>query len=260
MESVRKALLVLETVAISQPVGVAELSRALSLPKSSVQRSLLTLKDAGWIRSDGGEVTRWEITSKALQVGRYYRGADDLRQVALPVMSEIREQTEETVHLMVPDGDTMVLVERLLTPQPIRVDIPVGRSMPMHMVSNGKAFLARLDPTAVERYITHGLDRSTERTITDPVAFRAELQAIDARGYAVNQGEWRADVRAVASAVVDGTGRPVGSISISTPPGRMSAAKERRYGGLVVEGARRIGENLTGPPHPAAQSTPTALG
>ncbi|MFI6345845.1 IclR family transcriptional regulator [Streptomyces sp. NPDC050560] len=243
----RKALVVLETVADMQPVGVAEVSRALGLPKSSVQRSLLTLKDAGWIRPVGSEVTRWEITSKALQVGQYFRGADDLRQVALPIMNEVRAETDETVHLMVPDGQAMVLVERLMTHRPIRVDIPVGRSIPMHTVSNGKAYLALLDETAVESYIAHGLDRSTTHTITDPETLRAELKAIRARGYAVNHGEWRSDVRAVASAIEGGTGGPVGSISISTPPDRMRAAEERRYAALVVDAARRIGASLTGP-------------
>jgi IclR family transcriptional regulator, acetate operon repressor len=227
-----------------QPVGVAEISRAVNLPKSSVQRSLLTLKDAGWIRPVGTEITRWEITSKALQVGQYFRGADDLRQLALPIMNEVRAKVDETVHLMVPDGGAMVLVERLMSHRTIRVDIPVGRSIPMHMVSNGKAYLASLDEAAVDQYVAHGLDRSTTHTITDPETFRAELATIRTRGYAVNHGEWRSDVRAVASVIVDPTGRPAGSVSISTPPDRMRAAEERQYSTLVVDAARRIGATL----------------
>lgn len=75
MQSVLNALRVLEEVAARQPVGVADLARALDLPKSSAQRALRTLDTAGWIRPAGGEVTRWVLTTKALQVGRRATGS-----------------------------------------------------------------------------------------------------------------------------------------------------------------------------------------
>ncbi|MFD6105327.1 helix-turn-helix domain-containing protein, partial [Nocardia salmonicida] len=53
-------------LAVLQPVGVADLARALDLPKSSVQRSLVTLHATGWIRPAAGTPTRWVVTTKAL--------------------------------------------------------------------------------------------------------------------------------------------------------------------------------------------------
>lgn len=246
MESVRKALLVLESVAALQPVGVAEISRHLDLPKSSVQRSLVTLNENGWIRHSGSEITRWEITSKAVQLGQRFRASGDLRESVLPVMAKLREAVDETVHLMVPDGGNMVLIERILTQRPLRVEIPIGRSMAMHMISNGKAYLAHLGSEAVDEYVAHGLERSTDRTITDPGALREELAAVRERGYAVNRGEWRTDICAIASAILTAEGKPVGSVSISTPPERMPAGDEERLGELVVDATHTIRGGLVG--------------
>lgn len=74
MQNVLNALRALEEVAERQPIGVAELARAMDLPKSSVQRALVTLHTAGWIRPASGTTTRWMVTTKALHVGRHATG------------------------------------------------------------------------------------------------------------------------------------------------------------------------------------------
>ncbi|MCP6275077.1 hypothetical protein NL452_27645, partial [Klebsiella pneumoniae] len=65
-----------------------------------------------------------------------------------------------------------------------------------------------------------GLTRFTEATIGDPEALRAELRAVHTRGYALNEGEWRADVAAVAAAILGPDGTPVASMSINLPASR----------------------------------------
>lgn len=61
MRSVRTTFRSLDAVADNQPIGVSELARRLELPKSTVQRSLATLVDLGWIRTDGSDITRWML-------------------------------------------------------------------------------------------------------------------------------------------------------------------------------------------------------
>ncbi|MFB4277425.1 IclR family transcriptional regulator [Nonomuraea sp. MTCD27] len=235
MQNVITALRVLEEVAARQPIGVGELARGLGLPKSTVQRSLRTLHEAGWIRPAGGEVTRWQVTSKALQVAR---GTElGLRDAAMPVMEELRQRTGETIHLMVPEGDAVVLIERLETDKPLRIVLPLGIRLPLHASANGKAVLAHLHRPAGE------LPGYTDTTIIDPGALRAELEAVLARGYADNRGEWRSDIAAVAAAVLGPDG-PVASLSVSTPASRMPEELRAEYGKLVTQAARALGESL----------------
>lgn len=244
MQNVLNALRVLEEVAVRQPVGVGELARVLALPKSSVQRALRTLHTAGWLRPVEGEYTRWALTTKALHVGRHAAGELSLRDAAVPVMEELRRDTEETIHLMVPEGDKMVLIERLETPKPVRIVIPLGGSAPLHGSSNGKAVLAQSPVEEVERLFTEGLHRYTDTTIVDRDELLAELAETRSRGYATNQGEWRSDIAAVAAAIMGASGRPIGSISISTPINRMPDELRPTYGLLVHDAAQRISAAL----------------
>ncbi|GAB2909598.1 IclR family transcriptional regulator [Nonomuraea fastidiosa] len=231
MRSVVNALRALEAVAARQPIGVGELARELGLPKSTVQRSLKTLHEAGWIRPAGGEVTRWQVTSKVLRLARTTELS--LRDAAMPVMEELRQRTGETIHLMVPEGDAVVLIERLETDKPVRIVLPLGIRLPLHASANGKAVLAHLDRPLGE------LPAYTENTITDPAALRAELDRVRARGYADNRGEWRSDIAAVAAAVLGPSG-PVASLSVSTPAGRMTETLRAEYGALVTEAAAAL--------------------
>lgn len=238
------ALCVLEGVADHQPAGVAQLSRALGLPKSTVQRALRTLGAAGWIQPASGGVTRWVLTARARHVGRLAGEDTGIREAAMAAMEMLRRETGETVHLMVPDGDRSVLIERLQTSNPVRIVLPLGSSAPLHGSSNGKAILARLGPGGARAVLGDALPRYTDTTIVDWEQLEAELAEIRRRGYATNNGEWRADIAAVAAAIVRDDGQPVASLSVSTPISRMSPEAAARYGALVAEAARQVSTAL----------------
>ena len=244
MRNVLNTLRVLEEVATRQPVGVGELARALDMPKSSVQRALHTLNTAGWIRAGNGEITRWVVTTKALDVGRHASGDLGMRDAAMPIMEDLRLRTEETIHLEVPEGNKMVLIERLETPKPVRIALALGSSKPMHASANGKAVLANSAPEVIARQLAAGLPRYTDTTITDPERLRAELDEIRARGYATNNGEWRSDIAAVGAVVLGGDAHPVASLSVSTPITRMTEQARSFFGALVSEAAKTLSARL----------------
>ncbi|HEY1703978.1 MAG TPA: IclR family transcriptional regulator [Trebonia sp.] len=244
MQNVLNALRVLEEVAARQPAGVAELARATGIPKSSVQRALRTLATAGWIRPAGDGITRWVVTTKALYVGRHAAGDLSLRDVAVPVMEDLRRRIDETIHLAIPEGDKVVLIERLETSKPVRIVLPLGMSLPLHASAHGKAVLAAGSPALVEQLLDRGLPEYTDTTITDPGELLAELKEIRKRGYSTNDGEWRSDVSAFAAAVVDDTGHPVASISVNIPTSRMTDESRSAYGALVHEAAAAVSAAL----------------
>lgn len=47
-------------------------------------------------------------------------GGESLRDIALPVMNDLQSATTETIHRAAPDGDLLVLVERLGTSHRLR--------------------------------------------------------------------------------------------------------------------------------------------
>lgn len=244
MRNVLNTLRVLEEVAARQPVGVGELARVLTMPKSSVQRSLQTLHAAGWICPATGELTRWRVTTKALDVGRHASGDLGLRDAAVPVMEDLRKRTEETIHLTVPEGHRAILIERLETSKPVRISMALGHALPLHASANGKAMLASGPGSVVDELIASGLPRYTDTTITDPAALCAELDAIRHRGYATNNGEWRSDVGSVAAAVLAGPDNPVASLSVNVPVGRLTETSQPLYGAAVQEAAGTLSARL----------------
>ncbi|MFG1794946.1 IclR family transcriptional regulator [Nocardia sp. NPDC049149] len=244
MRNVLNTLRVLEEVAVRQPIGVGELSRVLDMPKSSVQRVLVTLDTAGWIRPAAGEVTKWVLTTKALAVGSSAGGDLGLRGTALPIMEDLRRHTGETIHLTIPEDGKMVLIERLETDKPVRTNMALGHSLPMHASANGKTVLANSSPEVLKLLLAEELPRYTDRTITDPDDLRAELATIRARGFAVNNGEWRSDVGAVAAVVLGGHEKPIASLSVNIPINRLTAESEPVFGAAVSEAARTLAERL----------------
>lgn len=243
MRSVTTALQVLEAVALNQPVGLSALARALGMPKSTVQRNLATLAEAGWIEpyEDGG---RWQVGLRAFVVGSVVGSRGGLRPAALPVMKVLSAEVGETVHLMVPSGRDVVLVERIDSPHPLRTVAPLGARGPMHATSNGKSFLAALPQAEVEAYIREGLPAVTTRTIVEPAALRSDLEKVAELGYAICREELEEGVVSVGAAIRRGDGHPVASLSISGPVSRMLDDLLDEYGKKVRQAAESIAAAL----------------
>lgn len=244
MRTVLSAFRVLEEVAYAQPAGVGELARKLRMPKTTVQRALQTLWTAGWICPDGAEVTRWVLTTRALHIGQRAIADIGVRDAALPIMHELRRDTGETAHLMVLQEDRAVLIERVETEHPIRAVIPLGSAVPLHGSSNGKAMLAYRSPDEIRAIIGDRLERYTDKTIVNWDQFFAELASVRERGFAMNVGEWRTDITAVASPIFDHEGKTVASMSVSAPVTRMPKKLRLAYGALVTQAAQRASATL----------------
>jgi IclR family transcriptional regulator, acetate operon repressor len=244
MRSVRTALQVLEAVSELQPVGLSELSRKLGLPKTTVQRGLSSLGDAGWLDHDPADTSRWIVSVKAFIVGSTVGNRSGLREHALPQMNILAADVGETIHLAILDGDTVVLIERIDSPHPIRAFAAVGERAPLHASSNGKVILAHLSRGRRDRYLRGDLKPITSHTITTPEGLIEELESIRARGYAVADEELQDGVVSIAAAVRGGDGAPVGSLSISGPKSRMPKSVRAEYGRKVRAIAEAIAAGL----------------
>lgn len=244
MRSVRTTFQVLEAVADNQPVGLSELARRLALPKTTVQRSLATLADLGWIRTDGTESTRWVLGDQVRLLSEKIDDLGRLREIALPVLGHLNAETHETIHLAVLESRGVRLIERLDSKHPLRLVQPIGSRSPLHASSNGKSIMAHLPEAEIESYIGDGLHPITANTITDRDALRAELKAIRTRGYAVADEELTEGTISVAACIRPSSGgRPLAGISVSGPSFRMREHCDS-YGNKVARAAAEIAARL----------------
>ncbi|NLU73635.1 IclR family transcriptional regulator [Streptomyces sp. HNM0575] len=254
MRAVITTLRVLETVAELQPVGVSAIARATAIPKSSVHRCLLTLREAEWLTTSSTDGTRWVLTGRALSVGIHAQAELGLREAALPTMRQLRDETHETIHLSSYGSDhDLVVIDRMDSDEPVRTWVHLGARVPLHASCSGRAILARLPDAEVERLLGRAagksgeggeLERFSETTPVDLAAVLDDLGRVRERGYATNDCAWRPGVGAVGAALVDPRGRPVGALAISVPVQRYDAERAGRLGPLAADAARRVSAGL----------------
>ena len=200
---------------------VTDLAAGAGLDKGTTSRLLSTLRDAGWAYQSPDD-RRYRLAGKALSLSHDYTNRVDLRALAMPLLSELRDEWNETVHLGVIEGNEVVYVERLEPQATVQVVSIVGQRMPIASTAMGKAFLSALPVEEMERRAKEQeLIRRTEHSITDPDEFLADLVKSGRRGYAVDREENDTEIICVGSAVTDMTGRPIATISVSGPSYRM---------------------------------------
>lgn len=246
VQSVARSFHVLEAVAALQPVGVAELSRRLELPKSTVQRSLTTLAELQWIEPAGNSFIQWSLGPKARRFAKNNGSDTRLREAALSPMQSLRDDTGETIHLVVPTGATDVtIVERVDSTQAVRTFAELGQQAPIYTQSSGLAMLAHMPKSRVDAAISSGIKSFSKTGLRNEAELNHRLAEIRNKGYAVNLSMYRPDVCAIGVAIFDGDRSVVAGLAISMPQSRYNEAQTPRLGERARAAARDIGHRLS---------------
>lgn len=230
-----------------RPVGVAELSRLLELPKSTTQRLLRTLDQEGWAQMLSDPVTRWQLSPRLLALARRTAPFVSFREAALPHLEALGERTGETIHFSVPDRDVkLVLIERIDSVQPVRTFNDIGASTAYHASASGKAALSMLPDDEVHAILARPLEKMMPNTSVDPQNLLHQVLEVRERGYAVNISENRPHVCAIGAAVTNASGRAVAAVAISMPDIRFEPTRVPEWGAWTRETAQAITDALAG--------------
>lgn len=264
MRSVRTALSVFEAVAERQPVGLSALARDLDLPKATVQRSLSTLAEAGWLVQDLLDPGRWMVSARFAVLADAAPLAQAVRAAARRPLADLRDETGETVGLFTIDGDHMELLDGIEGTHVVRA---VARSgpLPIHVSAAGRAMLACLPDdqrrAAIRRLARggngngtgngtgngagSGLTRFTDRSSLDVAALLDHIAEAAERGYAVVDGEYVPDVCGIGAAIRGPGGAPAAGIALVGPSHRLTPDTIRAIGRQVASCAALISDSLT---------------
>lgn len=226
-----------------------EVARALDLPVPTAHRILSALARRAYV-SQHDETKRFRLGISALQLGDRARSVVDLRSVALPSLRRLSRDTGETSLLTVltQRSDGGVCLERVETPQPLRLSVTPGRQLPLHAGASQKVLMAYLEPAALSRALSRPLERLCRNTITDPGLLRDELARIRRAGWASSLEETNLGVWGLAVPVLDAREAIVCAIGIAGPSARLA---QERLGDLVrrilesaEEVARALGDHV----------------
>jgi IclR family acetate operon transcriptional repressor len=243
LASVRNAARVLRAFSrAGQELGITELSRQLGLGKSTVHRLVTTLT-AERLLERGSTPGRYRLGLVLYELGSRVTEHVDLHQATLPVLTTLRHETGEMVHVAVLDGLEVVYVERLESHNMLPIFRQVGHRLPAHWTSSGKVLLA-LPPDDLSRRLADWRPvAQTPWTITDKNRLLTELAAVAKRGWAQNNEEGHLGIVSVGAPIRGRDGKVMAAVSVVGDSARMRTMM-RRATTLVVESARVISRRL----------------
>jgi IclR family acetate operon transcriptional repressor len=229
-QSATRVLSVLELVAARHPIGVSALAKLLEDDRSAVNRAVLTLADAGWIRPAHGAASRWELSPRLFAIAHLPDNLNDLRARGRVVVDRLRDRTDETVFLAVPDVDRFLVIESAESPHALRMSSRVGQVFQSPDSATGRALVPYFDAARQARLLGH-----------PPTAGDlAEFAATRARGFSLSAGDVVSGVTSLGAAIFDTQAEPVAALVLTGPSDRVTPNRHAELGALLAEGAARL--------------------
>jgi IclR family transcriptional regulator, acetate operon repressor len=221
VQSVHRAISILQVLAIHGAVGVTEIAVELSVHKSTVFRLLATLEARGLVEQNG-ERGRYRLAYGVVQLATGATKMDDLSLLSRPICRQLAETVRETVNVVVHDGRAVISIDQVLGAPAVTTVNWVGQRTPMHATSAGKVFMAHMDPEQLDALLEEGLETYTPHTIVDPVAVKRELALIRERGYAYTMDEHEIGLAAIGAPIRTLDGHVIAAVTASGPTFRMN--------------------------------------
>lgn len=242
--AVERALDIIEAMAsASHEMTITEANRKLKIPKSSVYAILQTLKSRGYVDKDDAD--RYFLTLKIFSLGSVLVDSLDLRKRLFVYLQDLTERAGITGHVAVLDSGYAVYIEKAEVLRAVRLTTWVGKRMPLHSTSIGKALLAYRSEAEIDANIAaRGLHSFTERTITSARKLKAELARVRDMGYAISNEENEPGVRAVAAPIFDHEGKVVAAVNLGGPAVQMKIEDLPALGKLVRAAAAQMSRAL----------------
>jgi IclR family transcriptional regulator, KDG regulon repressor len=244
LSSVTNALRVLKSFdAHHREWGVSDLARHLGISKSSAHRLMATMTEERMLEQNG-ETGKYHLGLAVFDLAGAISTRYDLHEAVLGPMSELRQRSGETVQVAVLDGREVVYIERLDSPNTLRMFLDIGRRNHAHSTATGKVLLAYLSPSELDRTLKGwALPKLTPHTITQVKKLREELSLIRNRGWAENWHESEVGVVSIGAPVHARDGRVVAALSLAGPADRIEPYR-REFATATAETAAKASRRL----------------
>lgn len=237
IQSVDRALQILEILARNGRTGVGEVAVELGVHKSTASRLLGALEARDLVEQDAAR-GKYDIGVGVLRLASTVSARLSITQRVRPSLERLAEELGETANLAVCRTGQAVNLDQAMGMSPLTTYDWIGNSTPLHATASGKILLAAMEPAERSRVLgRRPLARFTTATITSRRTLDAQLREIEQTGYATTFGELVEGLNAAAVAVVDHRDRVVGSISLAGPNVRFDPDDAKVRALLLAEGA-----------------------
>ncbi|KAA0021505.1 IclR family transcriptional regulator [Antrihabitans cavernicola] len=243
VQSVDRALLVLEILAKLGTAGVTELAGELGVHKSTVSRLVAVLEARGYVEqlTDRG---KYRLGFSIVRLAGSTTAQIDLAKQGQATCDRLANSIGETVNLAILDGGRAVNIVEAAGPAGVALRTWVGQSSPLHATSSGKVLLSELSPTELRRNAGEQLESFTPNTVVDFGVLESQLSAVRAVGWASVSEELEIGLNAVAAPVRDHSSNVVAALSVSGPTYRLEAGRFEDVAQRAIDAAGGISRRL----------------
>jgi DNA-binding IclR family transcriptional regulator len=220
---------------------LTEISRHLSLHKSTAFRILGALQERGYIEKTG---TIYKLGLQFIHIASQYLNSLELKTEAEPFLRELSRKTGQTVFLATRDQDEIIYIDKIEEHESFRRYSIIGTRQPLYCTSLGRAFLMGETDAEVKAALAQmNLAPRTPATVTDGEVLADMISRFRLRGWSEDQEEHTEGVNCVGAPVFDYRNSVVAAVSTVWEAGSPDAVREEN-GELVKKTARRISERL----------------
>lgn len=227
--------------AAREPMRLADISRALEIPKSTLLPILQTMTEHRYLEKDGADRYSLGIAlmGASAAAGKRYTPQKYIKAS----LKELVEKFSETCYYGVLDGNRVLYLEKVESPQPLGMLTAIGHRLPAYATGIGKALLTDHTPAQLEELYPQGLTPLTGKTVSDIPALAAQLEEARERGYAWEIEESTDHIRCFA-VPVRSQGKITGAISMAIPLFRYQEEKREAIIAALQKNAACLGNLL----------------
>ena len=245
VKSVIKALDLMEILAGKGELSIGELNDHLGWDKSTIHRLLSTLREKGYVQQNP-QNQKYRAGIKIFEVGNQVVERLGFRRQCQPYLESLAATTKETVNLAVRDGKDIIYIDKIESSATIKVDLAVGKRLPMYCTGLGKAILAHMpEQEAMKILQSETMKAHTPKTLITLEAIQEQLALIRQKGYSLDDEEYVEGLVCVAAPVRNHRGEVMAAISIAVPQYRFAEGEKKlHYTKKVAETAGKISTEL----------------
>jgi DNA-binding IclR family transcriptional regulator len=244
VQSVDRAVRVLEALARRGEVGVSEVAAEIAVHKSTAFRLLAALEGRGLVEQTGKR-GKYRLGVGLLRLAGAVSDQLDVVRQGREVCTQLAAELGETINVAVLQEHFAVNVDQARGPSTVATHNWIGRLTPVHCTSSGKVLIAHLGPDRrAELLAASGMPALTPHTVTATDRMDDQLARVREGGYAVAIEEYELGLNAVAAPVRDHAGEVIAAISVSGPSYRLTEPRIATLVAPLLTGATEISRRM----------------
>jgi len=215
----------------NEPIGLAQIARALGLAKGTAHGLLRTLQDVGFIEQTY-PTGPYRVAPDVFRLGWARLDLNELRSKALNWTDALAARTGESAKVAAFSDGRALVAHHVFRADRSEQVLVTGTVVPLHASALGKVLLA-FDPGAARSIQDRELSSYTFRTITERIPMQRELAEIRDQGWAGAVEESGSAISDIAAPVRDSGGYVVASVGIEGETNRICDERSRPRPALV---------------------------